>query len=53
MATVLIRERGTVTAPAVLMIGAGMLAIAGSLWLDRMGGHVLRGDGGRRHSTFN
>jgi MFS family permease len=46
-ATVLIREMGTVTAPAVLMIGAGTLAIAGSLWLDRMGGHVLGGNGGR------
>jgi hypothetical protein len=29
------------TAPALLMIGAGLLALAGSFWLPRVGGQVL------------
>ena len=41
MATTMIRELGTVTAPALLMIGCGLLALAGSLWTERLGGHVL------------
>jgi MFS family permease len=40
-ATTMIREMGSVTAPAVLMIGCGMLALAGSLRTGRYGGHVL------------
>ena len=45
-ATTMIREMGTVTAPALLMIGCGLLALVGSLWTERLGGHVL----GRRGS---
>ena len=41
VATTMIREMGTATAPAVLMIGCGLLALAGSLWTERYGGHVL------------
>jgi hypothetical protein len=33
----------TVRAPAFLMIGCGLLALAGSLWTGRSGGHVLAG----------
>lgn len=40
LATTMIRETGTVTAPAFLMIGCGLLALAGSLWIERYGGHV-------------
>ena len=42
VATTMIREMGTVTAPAALMIGCALLAIVGSLWVDRYGGNVLR-----------
>ena len=45
MATTMIRETGTVTAPALLMIGCGLLALVGSLWVERYGGHVLVTDG--------
>jgi MFS family permease len=41
-ATTLIRETGSVTSPAWLMIGSALLALAGSLWVDRHGGNVLR-----------
>jgi len=41
LATTMIREMGTVTAPALLMIGCGLLALVGSLWTERVGGHVL------------
>ena len=41
VATTLIREMGTVTAPALLMIGCGLLAFAGSFFVERHGGHVL------------
>jgi MFS transporter, MHS family, proline/betaine transporter len=40
-ATTLIREMGTATAPALLMIGCGLLALAGSFFVERHGGHVL------------
>lgn len=40
-ATTMIREMGSVTAPAVLMIGCGLFALVGSLWTERYGGHVL------------
>ena len=39
--TTMIREMGTVRAPAFLMIGCGLLALAGSFWTERSGGHVL------------
>ena len=32
----MIRELGTVTAPALLMIGCGLLALVGSLWTERV-----------------
>src|SRR5262249_7391997 len=41
VATTLIREMGSVRAPALLMIGCGTLALAGSFWTERFGGHVL------------
>jgi MFS family permease len=41
LATTMIRELGIVEAPALLMIGCGLLALAGSLWTERLGGHVL------------
>ncbi len=44
LATVLIREMNTVKAPALLMIGAGLLAFGGSFWLGHGGGHVSAGD---------
>jgi MFS family permease len=40
VATTMIRETGTVTAPAMLMIGCGVLALAASLWTERYGGKV-------------
>jgi MFS family permease len=41
VATTMIREMGTVTAPALLMIGCGLIALAGSVWTARIGGNVL------------
>jgi MFS family permease len=41
VATTMIREMGTPTAPALLMMGCGVLALAGSLFLEHSGGHVL------------
>ncbi|MBI3401679.1 MAG: MFS transporter [Acidobacteria bacterium] len=41
LATTMIREMGTVTAPALLMMACGALALAGSAWITRYGGHVL------------
>lgn len=40
-ATTLIRETGTTISPAYLMIGSALLALAGSLWVERFGGNVL------------
>ena len=40
-ATTLIRETGSVVAPAALAGATGVMAIAGSLWLERYGGNVL------------
>jgi len=42
VATTLIRETGSATAPALLMIACAALAIVGSLWVDRYGGNVLK-----------
>jgi hypothetical protein len=41
IATSLIRATDSVTAPAILMIGSSLLAIAGSLFVRRYGGNVL------------
>jgi MFS transporter, MHS family, proline/betaine transporter len=41
VATTLIREMGTVKAPAWLMVGCGLLALTGSFWTERYGGQVL------------
>jgi hypothetical protein len=43
----MIREVGAVTAPALLMMGCGLLALVGSLWTERLGGQVL-GEGESR-----
>jgi MFS family permease len=40
-ATTMIRDLGPVTAPAVLMAGCGLLALFGSIFAGRTGGHVL------------
>ena len=48
VATTMIRQLDSVTAPAVLMIGCSVLALAGSLWVGRFGGHVLAVDGDQR-----
>jgi MFS transporter, MHS family, proline/betaine transporter len=41
VATSLIQATGSVTAPALVMIGCGMLTLIGTLGLSRYGGHVL------------
>ncbi len=41
VATTLIRDTGQQTAPAFLMVGCAVIALLGSLWVDRYGGHVL------------
>src|SRR5690606_31924890 len=43
-ATSLIRETSSMTSPAMLMIGSAVLALVGSLWVQRYGGNVLRRD---------
>ncbi len=43
VATSLIQTTGSVTAPAFVMIGCGMLTLIGSFGLSRYGGHVLSG----------
>jgi len=47
LATTMIREMGTVTAPAMLMIACGLLALIGSIGTERNGGHVLIRAGAR------
>jgi len=42
VATTLIRDTGQVTSPAFLMIGSAVLALLGSLWVERYGGNVLK-----------
>jgi hypothetical protein len=42
LATMLIRDTGLPASPALLMIGGAALALLGSLWIERYGGHVLR-----------
>ena len=41
VATTLIRQLGSVRAPALLMTGCGLLALLGSFWTRRHSGHVL------------
>ncbi len=41
-ATALIRDLGAATAPWLLIAGAALLALVGSIWVDRLGGNVLR-----------
>lgn len=41
-ATSLIRETSSMTSPAMLMIGSAVLALVGSLWVERYGGNVMR-----------
>jgi MHS family proline/betaine transporter-like MFS transporter len=38
----LIRETASATSPAYLMIGCAVLALVGSLWIDRFGGNVMK-----------
>jgi len=42
VATTLIRETGQLASPAFLMVGSAVLALLGSLWVDRYGGNVLK-----------
>lgn len=42
VATTLIRDTNQMASPAFLMMFAAVLALLGSLWVDRYGGHVLR-----------
>jgi len=41
VATTLIRDTGQFASPAFLMIGSAVLALVGSLWVERYGGHVM------------
>jgi MFS transporter, MHS family, proline/betaine transporter len=51
VATTLIRDMGTARAPALLMMGCGLLAVVGSFWTERYGGHVLVKDRQRSAPT--
>jgi MFS transporter, MHS family, proline/betaine transporter len=51
VATTLIRDMGTARAPALLMMGCGLLALVGSFWTERYGGHVLVRDRQRSAAT--
>src|SRR5690606_31390544 len=42
VATSLVRDTGLSTAPALVMIGCGLLTAMAAVWLPRLGGHVLR-----------
>ena len=42
VATSLIRDTGSPTSPAYLMMFSAVLALAGSLWVERYGGNVMR-----------
>lgn len=41
VATTLISETGQSTSPAYMMMGSAVLALLGSLWVDRFGGNVI------------
>jgi MFS family permease len=51
LATTLIRDLNSATAPALLMMGCGLLAFGGSFWTERVGGNVLVPDRARRGAT--
>ena len=51
VATTMIRRTGAASAPALLMIGCGLLALAGSLWAERGSGHVLVKVGARTEES--
>lgn len=42
VATTLIRDTGTATSPAYLMMFSAMLALIGSVWVERYGGNVMK-----------
>jgi MFS family permease len=42
VATTLIRETASASSPAFLMIGCALLALLGSLWVERFGGNVMK-----------
>ena len=42
-ATTLIGYTGSVVSPAYLMMGSALLALVGSVWVNRFGGNVLGG----------
>jgi MFS family permease len=42
VATTLIRDTNQMASPAFLMMCAAVLALLGSLWVDRYGGHVMQ-----------
>ena len=42
VATTLIRDSGAPTSPAYLMMFSAMLALLGSLWVERYGGNVMK-----------
>ena len=42
VATSLIRDTGSPTSPAYLMMFSAVLALAGSVWVERFGGNVMR-----------
>ncbi len=42
LATTLIRDTNQMASPAFLMMFAAVLALLGSLWVDRYGGHVMQ-----------
>jgi MFS transporter, MHS family, proline/betaine transporter len=42
VATTLIRDSGTLISPAYLMMFSAMLALLGSLWVERYGGNVMK-----------
>jgi MHS family proline/betaine transporter-like MFS transporter len=41
MATTLIRDTGQATSPAYLMMASAVLALLGSVWVNRLGGQVI------------
>jgi hypothetical protein len=41
-ATTLIRETNSLLAPAMLAAVTGLIALGGSLWVERYGGNVLK-----------
>lgn len=41
VATTLIRDTGQATSPAYMMMVSAVLALIGSIWVERFGGHVL------------